>query len=254
MRWLFVIGVLAIFSGSYEESAQDKKQSTDAKQGSSANPLVIKVLPTEEHQQKSAKEEEHESNETRIARGTEELVTETSRLVIVTAALSAFTFALFVATYLLVKDAKETGQKELRAYVGIKPDPNEFPTLDELHTKGLKFIIVNYGQTPAHDVEHVIAMGGFTEDPFFEPMDFSKSGSRFVLFPSATSDLNVRRTTPFQEGDKEAIRIGAIKIYVWGELRYRDVFNKKQRHTFFRLRQDPGTGTLHFTEEGNRAT
>lgn len=170
-----------------------------------------------------------------------------------TIALFIATFGLWLATRALVIDAKETSRAELRAYVGIRPHPDVKPSLDELHFKGMIFTVVNYGKTPAHEVENKVAMGEFADEPVFTPMDFSKPGSRFVLFPGATSDIYIKRRAPFTGEEKAKILEGRTRIYAWGELRYRDVFGGERR-TVFRLRQEPGSSMLLFTEEGNSAT
>jgi hypothetical protein len=150
-------------------------------------------------------------------------------------------------------DLKGSGEKQLRAYVGITPDPAyPAPTLEEIHTEGFQFHIVNYGKTPAHNVVHEIAMGGWTEDnPILRESTKPEKGSRFVLHPGAHSEMKIARKTPFSQQELASIRSGELKIFVWGKIWYQDAFNQ-DRWTAFRWRQ--GGSALEWTEAGNDAT
>ena len=149
-------------------------------------------------------------------------------------------------------DLKETAERQLRAYVSIRPDRSLAKvTLEDMHTTGFRFLIVNDGKTPAYNVRHEIAIGGWIDEPEFKDTEFPDNGSKFVLNPDAISEINISRKTAFSDTEKALIRDKKLKIYIWGEIRYLDAFNKP-RWTKFRWRQDGNA--LHWTEEGNEAS
>src|SRR5271154_2961068 len=104
---------------------------------------------------------------------------------IFTGVIALFTIGLFAI-------GGDASTRQLRAYVGITPDPDyPPPTLDELHTKGFRFHVINYGKTPAHNVIHEIAIGGWIEEPVFEENKRPIQGSKFVLHPGAHSEMKI---------------------------------------------------------------
>src|SRR5947207_849245 len=72
-----------------------------SKQGTSENPVVVKVLPSAGDDAKARQEQHHKDNEARIADATVDLV-------YVTGILSIFTAFLFGATVFLARDARRT--------------------------------------------------------------------------------------------------------------------------------------------------
>ncbi|MBC7435078.1 MAG: hypothetical protein H7332_03295 [Bdellovibrionales bacterium] len=168
-----------------------------------------------------------------------------------TLVLAFFTVRLWKSTHRLAVGAEDTAQRQLRAYVGIRPhDKYPASTLEEMHTIGLKFHIFNEGSTIAYGVHHTACLGRYTEDQPFE-VDFTETASKFVLHPRAKSDMTLRLDAPLNSIEIQQILEGVLKFYVWGEIRYTDAFGVA-RFTRFRMRQ--AGGTMIWTEKGNDAS
>ncbi len=178
-----------------------------------------------------------------------------SIIAIFTVILGFATLFLWWATRNLVVDAKKTAERQLRAYIWARPHTKRISNLSELSKDGVTFIVINNGQTPAYNVSHVIGIGvfdrplkhGFPSEP-----GFGKRGSRFVLNPGMTSELGAALPIEISEEEKTSIIVDkSSAIYIWGEIRYDDAFERHQV-TKFRMFSD-GIG-LHWCEEGNEAT
>jgi hypothetical protein len=161
------------------------------------------------------------------------------------------------ATEDAVELSRKTAQQQLRAYLFIKTPR----ILVFAHNKKCwnEVWVRNYGQTPAHDVE-VVTNTDFLEPntlPFPElekPKELSKSSlapAGEVTFTTATDD-------PLTADQVGGVASGNLAFFVWGEIRYTDVFGCPQT-THFRLRfgkaqLDLGSGTMMVCDEGNQAT
>src|SRR5208283_6063648 len=117
MRWItfITVSLVVCFSIQYlpakaeTNCIHDDKHANDCNQGTNNNPIVIKIAPSPSDDA----ETKHEDNETKTRVATE-------RLFWGTLALAIFTFFLWRSTYKLVKDAKDTSKRDLRAYVGTE--------------------------------------------------------------------------------------------------------------------------------------
>jgi hypothetical protein len=116
MRWLLLSFALVIVSvhSSEPQRKQDEKPAAKGKAGASTNPIFVKILPSKADEEKAEKERQHESNEERIAIGTEKLVKGTNLLVVVTGVLAAFTAFLFGATVVLAHDARRASERQAK--------------------------------------------------------------------------------------------------------------------------------------------
>lgn len=186
------------------------------------------------------------------------------RLKITDSLLVVFTFFLFFATVLLwwstrrlVKAADNTAQKELRAYVGAKTAAVTFIVQDfSIRTK-----IKNTGQTPAFHA-HLWNELALVEHPIPKGFKFQAApekinGPRYVIFPGSGIFFTTQPDNPFTQQEIQDIAAGRKRIYHWGEIRYKDIF-ENHRHTWFRIywraEAGPSFGTWIFDEEGNDAT
>ncbi|MGA7219310.1 MAG: hypothetical protein WBX38_13390 [Candidatus Sulfotelmatobacter sp.] len=144
---------------------------------------------------------------------------------------------LFRQTRLLrrsVELASETAEKQLRAYVCVDSALLKFkrPDVPEVQVH-----YSNRGQTPAYDVRSWIHMW-IERHPLKVPLPLPTAGfqmSTAILPPGARPYVQIIEKNP--PVPMNAIRlVGTTEgtIYVYGEIRYRDIF-QKERFTKFRL-------------------
>jgi hypothetical protein len=146
-----------------------------------------------------------------------------------TAVLAVFTARLWWATDKLWKAGEIHSERELRAYVGI-----EYAEIKIEDGKKLIAIVdyKNSGQTPAHDVDLRLSAQVFNfADKFLwqTPGAIEDEGKGGVILPS----LTWRRYREMKGiGDDFAALISALadekkRIWVWGTISYRDIFDKR---------------------------
>jgi hypothetical protein len=149
-----------------------------------------------------------------------------------TALLFAATIALWWSTRRLVKGTDKTAERQLRAYI-IAQDATvtNFGTAEIIE---VQCRIRNYGQTPAYDV---VGWIGATLNDLPNPTELGRPPpdlglSRGVIGPGGrtiyTAEVG-RLLTPLEF---QKIRAGASTIYIFGEITYRDVFNKSWTNHF----------------------
>jgi len=175
--------------------------------------------------------------------------------------LAVFTWRLVVTTRLLweagqnqLAHAKESSERQLRAYVfphtaqlNIKPLPDGIHCIIEGSVQ-----ILNSGQTPAYDFTSWIGTG-VTENPYlgnFPPPD-PLPRDRSIVGPGTTQMLDSDRTYPISALDD--IRNSRSKVYVFGEVEYTDAF-KTRRCVRFRFQcagPEIDRCILKSCEEGN---
>lgn len=251
-KFILAVAMLVFVGGAHSQN--EKTPPPNPKKASDSHKEPAKKTPSapvgldkgEAKKQEQANRQRDEDRKLQI-----ELLEENKRLGSYTLWLAVFTFLLGSAAIWQAVITRNTAKRQLRAYIGIRPDPSQaLLTLEEIHSKGFKFHVVNDGKTPAYNVTHVIKMGGYEKEEVFENNDFPTKGSKFVLNPDTISDLKISRNAPFSEAEKKYILEGKIHIFIWGEIRYVDAFGFR-RWTRFKWRQDGGA--LHWTDEGNEA-
>ena len=147
MRW-FLLSLALIF-GTAQSQEQPKPKATQQKsktelRGSEKAPLFIKTpspATQAERDYETYEKNQKPWNETA-------LVYATIALAVITLALAVFTALLWTATYHLVREAKDTAKRQLRAYVGLDSHALYF---DET-TGRPKMALMNYGNTPASNL------------------------------------------------------------------------------------------------------
>lgn len=151
--------------------------------------------------------------------------------------------------------ARETMQKQLRAYIGVIIV--EHPVLSENGTIFAKMKFTNYGQTPAHGCvfEGAFMLAEYPNPPLPE-LDFRQDGSKSSIFPGQEWTSHI--TLPHTLGPvlADVLDGQATRLYLYGELRYEDVF--KTAHTL-KYRYEMGgelarVGRLGPSPQGNEAT
>jgi hypothetical protein len=174
-------------------------------------------------------------------------------LVAFTAGLFLATCGLWWATRGLVRSAERTAERQLRAYVFARAQP--------IRKNGLRWEcdieLKNSGQTPAYRVT-VDTRGAILPQPpdeaFFVIAETPNTGSIFSM-PSDGA-YNVMQKAVITEDDVNEIRLGKKAWYVFGEIRYRDAFNRAQ-NSKFRFCHDKSmidTTRMFATTAGNEET
>jgi hypothetical protein len=176
-------------------------------------------------------------------------------LVAVTFLLFWATLALWLSTRRLVKDAKRTAARQLRAYVNVanavaKPDGDFFVYSIE---------VKNFGQTPAYKVRlrYVIELRECpTMRPFIVPDDPKISVA--VLPPTVPIHDAFRPRQVLGPNQRQRLADGAAAIYIYGLITYEDIFESPQETEFrYMIGGNVGIspeGAVRICEEGNRAT
>jgi len=164
MRWIFLALMLIAMNTQSQEPPKslpaNQKAATEQRSGEQS-PLLLKTLAPNTEAERNYEvyeKQEKPKNERRIT-------TATVALAWITLALAVFTAGLWLATYGLVKGAKETAERELRAYIGVENIFLRGPTLSHLGANpklpdiaatpdDRVFVrIRNFGRTPAYDTK-----------------------------------------------------------------------------------------------------
>jgi len=162
-------------------------------------------------------------------------------LVIITLLLAIYTYGLFATTADIATDAKDSSERQLRAYLVIdaaRVHSGEFyGTRQPLAAGRIPQVLLkvrNTGQTPATHVRHSLKIQ-------FLPRPLDESSLRAPKTPKQGFTLGAGRRWNFR-GNGAALRSAQISelegetsaLFVYGEVRYRDVF-KEERWTRFRM-------------------
>jgi hypothetical protein len=146
-----------------------------------------------------------------------------------TACIALFTFMLAMAGGYHVYVAGSTARRQLRAYVFITQ--TEINGVAAQTQPVSQLVIRNTGQTPAHDV---MVYGNMVFDEFPLKKDlpvlvFSDPQlTRENLGPGSERYKWEYALTPLTEDQIAKMHAGTHALYVYGEIRYRDVFKKKR--------------------------
>jgi hypothetical protein len=135
-----------------------------------------------------------------------------------------------------VRDARESAEKQLRAYLWREASPsNFFKRLDDRVTTA--FSVKNSGQTPAHDVQcwcKFELIDAKILDAFhFEEAPKELTSAKFVINPGSEHTFGAYRILTDYEWS--FAYVGQSVLVIWGEIRYMDVFKALQK-TRFRLK------------------
>ena len=151
-----------------------------------------------------------------------------------------------------VKITSDTAERQLRAYLNIH---KAYVIWEKNRVVRAWVDVTNTGQTPARDIEHWISLN-FGDDVQFPapPLD--------TMFPDQSkSDLGAGihltvdiKTDPLTDENWRDIRARSMNLYVWGEIRYLDIFKRETRYTRFRFVLGEDGDDLSTLPEGNEAT
>lgn len=231
-----------------KETHAAKSQDPVAKdqRGTDQSPLIIKVLPTPQSEEKATQERSERED-----RATNErlLIGANIFLAIFTALLAGFTAKLWW-------DSRKTAERQLRAYISIE-GANE-PIIDgQPGELDIHIVMKNVGQSPAFKLNHWVSAGVY-HDPLHHGDIFhgQEPDNRQNVYvpPSMLMDLITKIRTPWTRAMLDT-DIGDNRcLYVWGEVHYVDVFDNP-RFVKFRFMRKPGQGRpgLEYCHEGNDA-
>lgn len=178
-------------------------------------------------------------------------------IAVFTAILGVGTWRLWLATDRLVEGAKDTSQRQLRAYVAI----GDINLKTEDDKPIITAILKNTGQTPAKNLRTSIGVSWDTEPEGDVLIDED--------MPASKRDLGAGIEMPAQiiwdsfEGQlMKDIFTGQQLAWLLGVVEYEDIFGEK-RFTWFKFnirgeesKSKPGEFFLHFSgaRDGNRST
>lgn len=179
--------------------------------------------------------------------------------------IALFTIILGIATWLLwratdklVKGADKTAERQLRAYVlASSGRVKNFGVGEQFEAR---VTVRNSGQSPASDV---VAWVGIQIGKFPDPGQLGRPPadlhlSKGVMGPGAKAMYSAVVEAPLTLFDFERIRSGAVTIYIFGEVEYLDIFNRKQSSAFRYTYGGPGgenaKGRTSNAADGNRTS
>jgi hypothetical protein len=150
-----------------------------------------------------------------------------------TVLLALSTAMLWHATRALVRDAKDTAERQLRAYVGDYKADMKIVTF-EAGGFGVRahLELRNFGQTPAYDFT-IWSRTQVDEEnaiPFGQGLQEGVALQKTVAFPDA--GLHVNQIFAVTDEDLAAIRNGTKKVFLWGEAKYVDAFKRNRQFDF----------------------
>jgi hypothetical protein len=243
-----------------DSKSNEQRAATDQRPAEKYS-VTVNVLPTTNADNKSKPDSANHQQEPAHDWG---LIIPTWILALATIGLFIYTARLWGATSRLVKDAKDTAKRQLRAYLWRNAD------VDRMTAQIVGFApeyaiddqIFNSGQTPAYGVHCWARMAPFDSD-LPEGFEFEKAprqieGPRFVINPGSTHTHHVV-TEQITTDDVDDVRQGAKRLYLWGEIRYEDAFQCPHNvwfRLFFRVYDNADGQTMGiwtYCDEGNDA-
>ncbi len=304
-RPVIALTLLAAFaSDSWGQSKQPPAQSKQSAQppasdqrGTEQVPLAVKILPAQDAKEKADKEDHERQEKGKVD---EKLAFETQRIADYTDRLALFTIFLFCvavlqaglflwqlrymrqgmrdtevaakaardsaeATKESVALAKDTAQRQLRAYISVEIRGFQFdrdPNL-ALVCKA-NFEIRNDGQTPAYDVRTNVDFR-IAAQPLLS--DFTRPNDNILRFENSISPNRTQEAsgTKAFSIEKQKLLPGQ-KLYFLGLILYKDAFGIERETWFcgyidqseFVMDSTPGTKTspitFHWAERHNKTT
>jgi hypothetical protein len=184
-----------------------------------------------------------------------ELLTDKNGLLVIFTALLAFgTVFLWRATVRLVKETKNTGERQLRAYVLMEGCGIKDVSVGKMPVASV--LIKNFGQTPAHDVKAILSRLVFEvyNNAMLPPLipDNERPRTGDVIGPGGQRTYIFGNPDwPLDAQKFDQLGAGTHAIFAYGKLQYRDAF-EVDRVTNFCL-YCAGPAGLGFTGSALRA-
>jgi hypothetical protein len=192
---------------------------TRDERGTDTSPISVKIVPTPKTQIEAAQEKAE-----RDAKAANDwwLMVFTGGLVVV-GATQLIAFSIQARRLKQTIDVmRDTAISQLRAYVSAPK-----ASIVNLTGKGLSeghVTLKNSGQTPAYNLMHVggVVLGTIQED--VDASRFRGNKTVAVLGPGDEYHTTTPAGRELTDADRSALRNGAKRIYVYGDIRYTDAF------------------------------
>lgn len=169
-----------------------------------------------------------------------------------TLVLAVGSLFLWLSTRRLVRVAKDTAERQLRAYVHIEHTGWAPPT--GRPGQSVLLTIKNYGTTPAYHVEMFVNIKVIIESGRQFP-DAARQRGTSIMAPGQIERVVEKISPDISAEVRKDIEEFRAALYVWGTILYRDAFSAA-RTTKFRFRSigdDIVSGDFETDEEGNEA-
>jgi len=254
MRCLFLSFVLAVgIAQSQEPPKPDaKQQKAGAKQrGTEKVPIFVKTpAPT------TQAERDYETYEKREKPANERKITDaTVALAWITGVLALFTAGLWFATYRLVREAKDTAKRQLRAYLSIDGFPyvSHLDTTDNTIWWSIHPVWKNGGATPTTSL-FLNTDASLRNEKLPDNFDFPGAPGETIRMLVGANATVTARTLAIKGADLMAVRDGTKFFYIWGWAKYKDIFpDTPERITRFcnHITHVTGNPRLHYNRDTN---
>jgi hypothetical protein len=230
--------------------AQTSQPQTTDERGTEKSPLVVTTLKSDEEIAKD--------NQDRRDRAFNiYAMVSVGAAIAILALLQLTTFVVMI----------RTSRSQLRAYVQVD-SVKVFNAMDDKAGPIIAHVVIkNFGQTPAHKVTTASEFAFEKYPPpstlnlLISDKEFSASSnhSRIRLAPSQTQEIvEVANRPPLNEQERRALFEGGSAIFVYGEIRFTDVFGRSQRSRYRYMLGGPAGirsgGSLVACEDGNDAS
>jgi hypothetical protein len=167
--------------------------------------------------------------------------------------LALSTIFLWIATRDLVREAKGTSERELRAYLGVENVSLKLLQVGE--KPEITIVVRNFGQTPAYRVTK------FSDSKVgaIDLKDFPEEGGRSqtALNPGETLKTISTRDTVLTQAEYDGIKDDTIRYHFFGIVRFIDAFGKKRfvRYRFHTYGERLfAAGQMAVAEGGNKTS
>jgi hypothetical protein len=180
-------------------------------------------------------------------------------MIVLTGILAFATIKLWIATRDLVRGAEKTAERQLRAYLTVGPVEFNPPKAIVGQPLRFRYTIHNSGQTPAYKVAPIIKFGLLAPD--FDPRTELPLNPEIGEGTKSRGTLGSRRNfrsyrvRQIEDSAVRAIQRDERRLYLYGTVRYFDVFETEQRTDFCcYIALDGDRWMTRVTEHGNDAT
>jgi hypothetical protein len=160
----------------------------------------------------------------------------------------------------LAATARDTAERQLRAYLQFSPYVNNSVWFNTVHLAEGRIYIKNSGQTPAYEVKTDVAMLPAAFPPPKTLPDFIPQVEPylFVIHPGEGYNIKMATNRHLTQDEVDQLIPGTnLRLYLYGEVRYRDAFGK-DRYTRFRMMTERDVegdqSRFVFCDQGNEAT
>jgi hypothetical protein len=155
-------------------------------------------------------------------------------IAIATVVLAIATIRLWVSTNRLAEGAEQTSQRQLRAYVSVRPlTVLNFVSGEKIR---VSLRVLNHGQVPASNMHSNYRIELLPPNPLNRHIqrgpENQKDTVEFSVFPRDRGTLVFHSDFLLSEDDRKAVLSGSKHIHVWGVTTYDDGF-AAQRTTRF---------------------